>query len=360
MESNLKRLQSALRDGKFRAGAVLVTSHENRLFSTGFSSTAGAHIVTPDASVFLTDFRYIEAATAAIADTEVHMMERGQTYADRINEVCRRLGVGELAYEDTTMTVAERDAFAARLEPRMTPAGKAFSHLRAVKNEAELENMRRAQRITDAALAELLPTLRLGMTEREIQSELIYRLYRCGADGLSFDPIVVSGPNSSLPHGKATDRVVGPGEFVTMDFGVLCRGYCSDMTRTVCFGEPTAEMREVYELVLRAQRLGLDTARAGLHYAREYDGVVRRFLTDAGFGPNFGHGLGHGLGIEIHESLDFDDEHPGIMPENGVVSCEPGIYLAGRFGVRIEDCVVLMRDGCENLTKSPKELLSVG
>ncbi len=356
---NLGRIQDAIASGKFGASAVLVTSPENRLFTTGFSSSAGMHLITANTSLFITDFRYIEAARAAICDTEIVMIERGQKYSALINSAVKRLGIDEVAFEDTAVTASEAEVYKKNFEFTLVPAGNAFAHLRAVKNEHELDLMRHAQKITDAAFADLLGAIRAGMTEREIRAELIYRLYKFGADGLSFDPIVVGGPNSSLPHGVATDRPVQNGEFLTMDFGVLYRGYCSDMTRTVCIGQPSDEMRHIYNTVLEAQLLGLKTARAGLHWVRECDGVVREFIASKGYGPNFGHGLGHGLGIEVHESLDYDAEKPGIAPENGVVSVEPGIYLEGKFGVRIEDCVILKDGGNENMTKSPKELICI-
>ena len=354
---NLKRIQTAISEGRFNAPAVLVTSPENRLFASGFASSAGMHLITEKDSVFITDFRYIEAARAGIENTEIIMIERGQKYSALINDAAARLGVDSVAYEDVTMTAAEARTYEKNFTFNMVPAGDVFSNLRAVKNEYELELMRKAQSITDAAFNDVRGAIRAGMTEREIRAELIYRLYLHGGDALSFDPVVVGGPNSSLPHGHATDRPVNNGEFLTMDFGVLYGGYCSDMTRTVCFGEPSAEMREIYDIVLQAQKLGLETAKAGLHWGRECDGVVREFIAGYGYGPNFGHGLGHGLGIEVHESLDFDPEKPGVVPENGVVSVEPGIYLEGKFGVRIEDCVVLKDGGNENLTKSPKELI---
>lgn len=356
---NLKRIQSSISSGRFGAPAVLVTSPENRLFASGFASSAGMHLITEDSSVFITDFRYIEAARAGIENTEIIMIQRGQRYSDLINDAAKRLGADKVAFEDVTMTAAEAETYKKNFTFEMVPAGNAFSNLRAVKNEYELSLMRRAQEITDAAFADVLGAIHAGMTEREVRAELIYRLYRHGGDALSFDPVVVGGPNSSLPHGHATDRPIENGEFLTMDFGVLYGGYCSDMTRTVCIGKPTDEMRRIYDIVLEAQLLGLEVAKANLHWGRECDGVVRQFITEKGYGPNFGHGLGHGLGIEVHESLDFDPEKPGIAPVNGVVSVEPGIYLEGKFGVRIEDCVILKDGGNENLTKSPKELICI-
>ena len=218
---NLKRIQSAISEGRFGAPAVLVTSPENRLFASGFASSAGMHLITEKDSVFITDFRYIEAARAGIENTEIIMIERGQKYSDLINDAAKRLGVSEVAFEDVTMTASDSKNYEKNFSFSMIPAGNAFSNLRAVKNEYELSLMKKAQEITDAAFTDVLNHIHAGMTEREIRAELIYCLYRHGGDALSFDPVVVGGPNSSLPHGHATDRPVSNGEFLTMDFGVL-------------------------------------------------------------------------------------------------------------------------------------------
>ena len=196
------------------------------------------------------------------------------------------------------------------------------------------------------------------MTELELQAELIYCLYKNGAQGLSFDPIVVSGPNSSMPHGVAGDRVIQPGDFVTMDFGVLYQGYCSDMTRTVAVGFATEEMKQVYGTVLKAQLAGIAATRAGVT-GKDIDGAARKVITDAGYGKYFGHGYGHSLGLEIHESPNCNIANENPMEAGNVCSAEPGIYLPGKFGVRIEDVVVIQEGGCEVLTKSPKELIVV-
>ena len=194
------------------------------------------------------------------------------------------------------------------------------------------------------------------MTELEAQAELIYCMYKNGAQGLSFDPIVVSGPNTSLPHGVAGSRVIQEGDFLTMDFGVLYQGYCSDTTRTVAFGYATEEMRKVYNVVLKAQCEALAATRAGVT-GKFVDGVARRVITDAGYGDCFGHSYGHGVGLEIHEYPNMNMRNESPLPAGAVCSAEPGIYLPGKFGVRIEDVAVLPADGCENLTKLPKELL---
>ena len=185
---------------------------------------------------------------------------------------------------------------------------------------------------------------------------LTYRLLANGAENVSFDPIVVSGENGAMPHGVPSEKKIQDGEFVTIDFGALKDGYCSDTTRTFAVGHVTEEMEKVYNTVLKAQTTAIAATRAGMT-GKEIDGIARKIIADAGYGEYFGHGLGHSLGLEVHESLNYSAETGDLTPENGVVSCEPGIYLPGKFGVRIEDCVILKKDGCENLAKSKKNLL---
>ena len=218
--------------------------------------------------------------------------------------------------------------------------------------------MRQAQKITDRAFSEVLEKIKAVMTEKQLQAELIYCLYKNGGDGLSFDPIVVSGPNTSLPHGVAGDRVICQGDFITMDFGVIYQGYCSDMTRTVAVGYATEEMEKVYNTVLKAQEAALAATKAGI-IGREIDSIARQVITDAGYGKYFGHGYGHSLGMEVHELPSCSPGGQTVMQVNMVSSAEPGIYLPGKFGVRIEDVVVFQESGCENITTSPKKLIIV-
>ena len=216
--------------------------------------------------------------------------------------------------------------------------------------------MRTAQKIADRAFANILDFIRPGMTERQVAARLVYELMLQGAERTSFDPIVAAGANGSMPHAVPGDTVMEKGMFVTMDFGGIYHGYCSDMTRTVALGQPTDEMRRVYDTVLNAQLAGLAAARAGIPGC-EVDRAARSIIEQAGYGEYFGHALGHSLGLEIHESPNFSPSEQKLMPVGAVVSCEPGIYLPGRFGVRIEDVVILQGEGCENITASPKELI---
>ncbi len=355
-DTNLRRVQAALKDGRIAADALLLTSHINRYFATGFPSSAGMALITAENCIFITDFRYFEAAQNALPHMELRMIKRGEKYSDLINEKLADWQITTLAFEDSETSVAEYNTLKAALKAELVPVGQQINYLRAAKTEDELDNMRKAQQITDEAFEKVLEDIHIGMTEKEVEARLIFHLYHCGGEKLSFDPIVVSGPNSSLPHGHATERVIEDGDFVTMDFGVLYNGYCSDMTRTVAVGSASEEMRKIYEIVLEAQAIGLREARAGRKWS-EVDGAARSYIAEQGYGEYFGHGLGHGLGLEVHESLSFSAETGDLTPENGVVSCEPGIYLPGKFGVRIEDCVILKDGGCENLTKAKKNLL---
>lgn len=216
--------------------------------------------------------------------------------------------------------------------------------------------MEAAQRITDEAFLAILNFIRPGQTEREVAARLVYELLRRGGERVSFDPIVAAGANGSKPHAVPGDTVIQPGMFVTMDFGCVWRGYCSDMTRTVALGEPTGEMRKVYQTVLEAQLAGIAVTKAGVP-GKSIDAAARKVIEDAGYGEYFGHGYGHSLGIEIHESPNANTRDETLLPVGAVVSAEPGIYLPGKFGVRIEDVTVLTADGCMVLTKSPKELI---
>ena len=229
---------------------------------------------------------------------------------------------------------------------------------RCVKEPYELERMRKAQMITDEAFKEVLKRIHVGMTEKELAAELIYCLLKKGGEGLSFDPIVVSGPNTSLPHGVPGDRRLKEGDFITMDFGVIYQGYCSDMTRTVALGYATDEMKKVYDTVLKAQLAGIAVTKAGVT-GKQIDAAARQVIQEAGYGQYFGHGYGHCLGMEVHEMPSCSPGGETVMQTNMVSSAEPGIYLPGKFGVRIEDVVIFTDDGCEDITQSPKNLIIV-
>lgn len=227
---------------------------------------------------------------------------------------------------------------------------------RMVKDENELALLKRAEQIGDEAFSHILTILKPGITEADISLELEFFMKRQGASKLSFDTIVASGPNSSMPHAQISDRVIQNGDFVTMDFGCVYKGYCSDMTRTVAVGKPTDEMKKIYQIVLDANLRAMDGIKAGVKCC-DIDELARGYIRDKGYGEYFGHGLGHGVGLYIHEEPRFSPKCDVITKENMVITDEPGIYLPGRFGVRIEDLVVVKKDGYERLSNSPKELI---
>ena len=349
---NLEKYLSLL-DGE--VDGLLLTSRYSRHYGAEFDIAEGVAIVTKAGCRYFTDSRYIESAQMGIQGFEV-LDVAGVGYAKRLNDAIADFGVTTLGYEEVYLTVAELMNFEKNLNAKLVPFNKEISGFRGVKEDWELDNLRKAQKIADKAFAEVLPRIKTGMSELELQAELIYCMYKNGAHGLSFDPIVVSGPNSSMPHGVAGERKIQDGDFITMDFGVLYNGYCSDMTRTVAIGHVTEEMEKVYNTVLAAQLAGLAVSRAGVP-GKDIDGAARQVIVDAGYGPYFGHGYGHSVGLEVHENPSPNVRNENPMPLHSVASAEPGIYLPGKFGVRIEDCVIFTEDGYENLASSPKELI---
>ena len=351
---NLEKYLSILTD---EVDGLLLTSRYSRHYGAEFDIAEGVAIVTKAGCRYFTDSRYIESAQRDLKGFEVLCVDK-IGYMKLLNDAIADFGVTVLGYEEAYLTVAELMGYEKNLNAKLVPYNKEISSFRAVKEEWELELMRRAQAITDKAFSEVITRLKAGMTELELQAELIYCLYKNGATGLAFDPIVVSGPNTSLPHGVAGSRVIQEGDFVTMDFGASYMGYCSDMTRTVAVGFATEEMKKVYNIVLEAQMTALRMTEAGIPGC-DIDAAARKVIADAGYGEYFGHGYGHSLGLEIHESPSPNMRNTEPMPERAVCSAEPGIYLPGKFGVRIEDVVVLRRSGVENITHSPKKLIIV-
>jgi len=337
---------------------LLLTSRYSRHYGSEFDISEGVAVVSKAGCRYFTDSRYIESAENNIKGFEVLPINQFTGFIKRINDAIADFGITTLGYEENYLTVAELMNYEKNLNAKLVPFNKEINGFRGVKEDWELDLMRKAQEITDKAFAEVLPRIKVGMTELELQAELIYCLYKNGGQGLSFDPIVVSGPNTSLPHGVAGERKIQEGDFVTMDFGVLYHGYCSDMTRTVAVGYATEEMKKVYETVAKAQLAGIAATKAGV-IGKEIDGAARKVITEAGYGEYFGHGYGHSLGLEIHEAPNPNPGNPNPMPLGAVCSAEPGIYLPGKFGVRIEDVTIVRENGVEIITKSPKNLIIV-
>ena len=337
--------------------ALLLTDPVSCRYATGFLYHDGAALITQDKAWLLTDTRYFEAASNAVKNAEVWQSSHGESLSDKLTALLRDIP-GVVGAEETRMAHGEWTAWEGRFDRAMTPAADILLGLRKSKDADEVKSLIAAQRIAEKALAEVLELLRPGLTEREVASELTYRMMKYGGEGNSFDPIVVAGPKSSMPHGVPGDNVIRSGDFVTMDFGTIKDGYCSDMTRTVVVGKATDEMKEIYNVVLEAQLAGIAAAKAGVP-GKVIDQAGRDVIEKAGYGKYFGHGFGHSLGLEIHESPSPNGANSEPIPENAVCSAEPGIYLPGKFGVRIEDVVIYKADGCENITHSPKNLIII-
>ena len=338
--------------------AMLLTGEANRFYASGFhsSGTDGVALVTRKKAYYFTDSRYTEAAERYVQGAELREIGRGRGYAALIEEVVTEQCIRRMGFEDAYMTVQEYERYHKALSCDLVPATELLWKLRMVKDDEELEAMIAAQRIAERALEEILEEIRPGVTEKEIAARLQYLMLHYGGSDMSFDPIVVSGANGSLPHGVPSEKKIQQGEFVTMDFGCIYHGYCSDMTRTVAVGFATEEMHRVYHTVLTAQLAGINAARAGVT-GREVDGAARAVIDAAGYGAYFGHSFGHGVGVEIHEAPNASPGNEKPLPAGAVISAEPGIYLPGKMGVRIEDVILLTEKGCRNITKAPKELL---
>ncbi len=352
--TNTEKIRKALAEKGM--DAILLISPKNRYYATGFPSSDGAAVITAEGAYFFTDSRYIEAAEKAITGYTLGLVDNQKRISTWVKELIADLSIKKLGLEEKYLTYSEYTDMEKAFEVQLMPASEIPLTLRECKEKWEVENICAAQAIAEKALDDVLGLIKPGVTEREIAAELTYRMLKYGAEGNSFDPIVVTGAKSSMPHGVPGDEKIQSGDFVTMDFGCLKNGYCSDMTRTVAVGHVTDEMKKVYDIVLQAQLAGIEKAAPGVT-GREIDEEGRAVIREAGYGKYFGHGFGHSLGLDIHEAPNASPSCDRPMPEGAVISAEPGIYLPGRFGVRIEDMLHLTGNGCVNLTKAPKELI---
>lgn len=350
----LSRIREAMKQNGYEA--ILLTDEINQYYATGFSFTDGCVLITDKTAHLITDFRYTEDARLhADAGFEIVMPDARAAY---ITDILTGEGVKTLGYEDISLSCNDFDEMKKLYEFELLPIRDMMQKLREIKDEDELALIAAAQDLTDRALSHLMGMITPTMTEIDVALELEFFMRKNGAEGVAFDTIAVSGNASSLPHGHAANRVLQRG-FLTMDFGARFRGYCSDMTRTVCVGSADAEMKRVYETVLTAQKTALEKIRAGV-LCREVDAAARELIYGAGYEGAFGHGLGHGVGMFIHESPRLNPRTGDTRLECGhVVTVEPGIYLDGKYGCRIEDMVVVTKDGYKNFTKSPKELIEL-
>jgi Xaa-Pro aminopeptidase len=349
----LKRLRQRM--AELQIEALLVTSDVNRAYLTGFVGTAGYVLVTPQRAMLLTDFRYVAQATQQAPDYEV--IEHAAKPAATILELLRAERIAKLGFEQQHVSYGAYLGYVDALQGvKLVPTDGIVEKLRMIKDEGELAIMQEAAHLADRTFSHILTKLKPGVSELDIALEIEIFIRQNGGTSTSFDTIVASGERSALPHGRASERVLRKDEFVKLDFGAYYKGYCSDITRTVVLGKPTAKHRDIYEKVLEAQLACLEGLKPGMT-GREGDALARDIIVKHGYGDHFGHGTGHGLGMEIHESPRLSKTDETVLEPGMVVTVEPGIYLPGFGGVRIEDDVVITESGIRVLTQSTKQFI---
>lgn len=341
------------------ADAAVFLNETDQLWLTGFFTTDGIVIVDSKKTLLVTDARYFEAAELKQkagelqSDVEVALLDNG------IYAAFEKYVVGaRIAFDPERMTVAGLSAFKERFDREYVAVPNMTTDLRAVKSEIEVSFIEKAQSITDAAFDHILGFIKPGITETDVAAELEYFMKKKGSECPAFETIAVSGKKSSMPHGVPADIKLTENSFLTMDFGAKYNGYCSDMTRTVVLGKADDEMKHLYNTVLEAQKAGIAAAHGGARGC-DVDKAARDVIDNAGYKGLFSHSLGHSLGIEIHENPRFAPRFENICPKDSIITVEPGIYVPGKYGVRIEDMVLLTDGGCRDLTHSPKELIEL-
>lgn len=351
----IKEIQNLLNEDS----CALISSDVNRFYLCEFPSSAGNIIITKDSATLLIDFRYFEKAKKTVKNMDVSLCV--SLYKD-ITSVLKSKKIKNIYIETEHITLEALNRMEKGLENFCILKDSALSHklnaLRQIKTPKEIEFIKMAQAITDKAFAHILNFIKVGKTEKEIALELEFFMRKNGSSGVAFDTIAVSGKNSSLPHGVPTDKPLENGDFLTMDFGARFEGYCSDMTRTVALGQVSEKQQEIYDTVLQAQLEALKSIKPNVQ-CKEIDKIARDIIANKGYGECFGHGLGHSVGIEIHENPAFNTRDETPIKNGMVITVEPGIYLPDKFGVRIEDMVVITDDGFENITKSGKNLIII-
>ena len=357
MDFRLRRDRLCARLPELGIDAFLVTRLPNVRYLTGFTGSNGQVLLTSgDGTVFLTDGRYTEQSRHEVPD-----VKRGTYPADfpkAFDQACRDAGVRRVGFESAGVTYRLYEQLSSTDDVELVPVHGEVERLRWAKDPEEIELIGRAQAITDEAFERILAKLTEGVTEKELALELEFTMRQGGADGLAFDSIVAFGENAAEPHHNPSDRPLGVGDLVKLDFGALFEGYHSDMTRTVAFGEPAHELGEIHGLVAAAHRAGIGAVRAGVT-GGDADAASRAVIREAGYGERFGHSLGHGVGLEIHEGPTLRAASEDVLPAGAVVTVEPGVYVPGLGGVRIEDMVEVTEDGCRVVGTSTRELVVV-
>ncbi|TQR13718.1 M24 family metallopeptidase [Psychrobacillus soli] len=334
--------------------ALLITNGYNRHYMTGFTGTAGVAIVSKTDAVFITDFRYTEQAASQIQDFRIVKHEK--TLIEEVATQVSEMGIQSLGFEKEDLTYSSFELYKQAVKADLVPLAGLVEKIRLIKTDEEISIIKAACRIADEAYEHIVTYIKPGMTELEVSNELEFFMRKRGATSSSFDTIVASGVRSALPHGVASDKVIEVGDFVTLDFGAVYNGYISDTTRTIAVGEPSEQLKEIYQVVLDSQLLALEKVKPGMT-GKEADAIARDYIASKGYGEAFGHSLGHGIGLEVHEGPGLSFRSDIVLEPGMVITIEPGIYLPNIGGVRIEDDALVTENGLEKLTHSTKELL---
>ncbi|MFJ8066702.1 M24 family metallopeptidase [Psychrobacillus sp. NPDC096426] len=348
----LAKLRIALEEKGIEA--LLITNGYNRRYMTGFTGTAGVAIVSKNDAVFITDFRYTEQAASQIKDFRIVKHEK--TLIEEVATQVTQMGIQSLGFEKEDLTYSSFELYKKAVKADLVPLSGLVEKIRLIKTDEEISIIKAACLIADEAYEHILTYIKPGMTELEVSNELEFFMRKRGATSSSFDTIVASGVRSALPHGVASDKVIEVGDFVTLDFGAIYNGYISDTTRTVAVGEPSEQLKEIYQVVLDSQLLALEKVKPGMT-GKEADAIARDYIASKGYGEAFGHSLGHGIGLEVHEGPGLSSRSDIVLEPGMVITIEPGIYLPNIGGVRIEDDALVTENGLEKLTQSTKELL---
>ncbi|MBP9192025.1 MAG: aminopeptidase P family protein [Ignavibacteria bacterium] len=354
--SRLETIKEQFNDLKI--DSFLIKNLANIRYLTGFSGSAGNVLITKDKNYFISDFRY-KTQSAKEVDKNFEIIIYVQNSLSFLKDLIEKHDLKKIGFESNFMTF--NDVLGLKKEFKNTefiPVDSLVEKIVMVKNEKEILATRKAVEITDRTFSELLKIIKPGITEREVSAHISYLQKMYGADGDSFDAIVASGERGAFPHARPTDKKIATGELVTLDFGCTVEGMKSDMTRTIAIGEISDECKNIYSIVKEAQQKALEKVKAGMS-TKEIDSVARDFIREKGFGNNFGHGLGHGVGYDIHEKPALNERTDYILQINNIITIEPGIYVEGTGGVRIEDDVIVTEEGCEILNSSPKELITI-
>jgi Xaa-Pro aminopeptidase len=333
---------------------VFVKGDPNRNYLSGFTGDESFSIITMDKAFFITDSRFTQQARQQVEGYEV--VEYTGIFQDFFADITKKLNVKNIGFEENIVSYGEYKKLSKNLDAKLVPMDGIIEDIRLVKEENEVEVIRKAAEIADKAFSHIVKFIKSGMSEREVGLELEFTMKKLGARDLSFPSIVASGVRSCLPHGQATDKILKNGEFLTLDFGCIFNEYCSDMTRTVVIGQPSDKMVEIYDTVLQAQKNALEVIKAGLK-ASVVDEAARSYIKEKGYGQYFGHGVGHGVGREIHEGPRLSPTSEAILKAGMIITDEPGIYIPDFGGVRIEDLILVTESGCEVLSKSPKDMI---